>query len=137
MSGDANRDILVNALIKAKDLNGRYINIKCVNWPPNPGEYKRGYFSLVFKAYDTRESKDVAIKFYDPGNAPNVYRLNCFKREPEILKQLLDKKRCLQLVEEMAVHTIKVVIPGGLEFDLHCGYFVTDWIDYDIDDYFY
>jgi len=136
MSDDDNRDFLVNEVCKVKLLNDRYENIKCVNWPPKPGEDKRGCFSLVFKAFDSKAGKNVAIKFYDPFIPPDAYRMACFQREPDILNNLLGKRRCLQLIEGMSTHTVKVVVPGGLSIDLSCGFFVTDWVEYDIDDYF-
>jgi len=133
---DDNRNFVVNEFTKTKLLNGRYENIRCVNWPPNPGEDKKGFFSLVFKATDTTTGRDVAIKVLDPCHLGDVYRLDCFNREPSILKQLLGKRRCLQLVEEMNYHPIKVNLALGATFDIQCGYFVAEWLNYDIEDYF-
>lgn len=138
MRGDQNRSFLVDELIKVNNLNGRYTNIQCVNWYQGcSADEKRGCFSLVFKAFDTQENKHVAIKFYDPGTPSDVYRMNSFKREPEILKELLQKKRCLQLVQGMSTCTIRLAHPGAGEFDIHFYYFVTDWIEHDIDDFFF
>lgn len=136
MSDDDNRDFLVKELTSIKLLNGRYENIRCVNWPPKPGEDKKGYFSLVFKAVDTTSGRNVAIKVLDPCHLGDTYRLDCFKREPLILKHLSGKKRCLQLIEEMNQQYIKVPMATGLSIDFPCGYFVAEWHDHDIEDYF-
>lgn len=136
MSDNDNRDFLVKELTSIKSLNGRYENIKCVNWPPKPGEDKKGFFSLVFKAFDTTSGRDVAIKVLDPCHLGNAYRVDCFNREPFILKQLSGKKRCLQLVDGMNNQSIKVQIAPGSSFDFPCGYFVSEWLSHDIEDYF-
>lgn len=136
MSDNDNRDFLVKELTGIKLLNGRYENIQCVNWPPKPGEAKKGFFSLVFKAVDTTSGRDVAIKVLDPCHLGDSYRLDCFKREPLILKELSGKRRCLQLVEEMNYQTIKVKLAAGASIDFPCGYFVAKWLNHDIEDYF-
>jgi len=133
---DDNRDFLVNEFVKITSLNGRYEQVECVNWPLASGEEKRGYFSLVFKALDNTTGKNVAIKVMDPSHLGDDYRINCFKREPKILTEIIGKKRCLQLVDEMRQHYIKVALPNGHQMDFPCDYFVTDWLDYNIDDYF-
>ncbi|GAM11825.1 putative serine/threonine-protein kinase [Geobacter sp. OR-1] len=137
MSASQNIDYLVSELLKVTCLNNRFTNIKCVNWPPDPGENKRGNFSLVFKAFDTTTNKTVAIKFMDPSHLGNDYRINCFKREPKILDHILNKPRCLQIVDKINSHIIEIKLPNGFAVNLPCDYFVTDWIDYDIDDYFF
>lgn len=137
MSSNQNSDFLVNELVKVTCLNNRYTDIKCVNWPPAPGENKRGNFSLVFKAFDMDKNKNVAIKFMDPNHLNNDYRINCFKREPKILSKIIGKPRCLQLVDNINSHIVKINLPNGHSIELSCDYFVTDWIDFDIDDYFF
>ena len=134
---DANRDFLVSEICKISCLGGRFENLNCVNWPPKPGEEKRGFFSLVFSAFDLERGKRVAIKFMDPNHLIDDYRVNSFKREPKIMERFLGKSRCLQLVQGLNSHAIRIVLPTGMAVDFPCEYFVTEWLDYDIDDYFF
>ncbi|ALC16375.1 serine/threonine protein kinase [Desulfuromonas soudanensis] len=129
-------DFLIESLLGA-ELNSRFINIKCLNYPPPSGQPKRGYFSIVFAAKDKQTGKDVVIKFMDPDSLANDYRINCFKREPRILKVIKDVPRCLQLVEELCRFNIMVNVPGSSPFKVPCDYFVTEYIENDIDEYFF
>lgn len=130
------RDLLINQLSKIPSLNGRYIDVQCINYPPPSGENKRGFFSLVFYAIDKISGEPVAIKFMDPEGTKEVYRLNCFKREPQILQQLNGKKRCLRLVEGLQNFNIEVETTTGDKFPILFEFFSTGWIDEDIDDFF-
>jgi len=134
-----NRKILINTLEALEVFDGRYKNLKCVNYDlTKPEDAKRGCFSLVFKANDTLENRPVAIKFYDPHPRvlSNTYRLKAFEREPEILKTLQSKGRCLQLVSDMKIYFL-VIRQGGDEVaQIPCKYFVAEWIEDEIDTFF-
>jgi len=131
------KDFLVQHLESLPDLDGRFINIKCVNY--TPGKPQRGVLSLVFVSDDTIRNKKAILKFYDPERMTETYRMEAFDREPIILEPLLNKKRCLQLIEGLS--TITVTIPSASPsipaVPLHFKYFVIECIENDIDDYFF
>lgn len=132
-----NSQFLVNELAALKLLDGRFEKIKLININSFNNE-KRGCFSLVFSAHDIIEDVPVALKFYDihPDLMNDDYRRACFRREHEILQVLMNKRRCLQLAS--ALSTFHLVIPYGNEaMTLPCEYFAVEWINNDIDDYFF
>ena len=124
------RDLLVGYLESLAELDGRYTQIKCVNYQAGVG--KIGAFSLVFRAHDTIEDSDVALKFHDPDIAYDQYRLRAFDREPEILQKLLGQKRCLQLIEPMKTHLWQY----DPILQIPVKYFVVEWLDGEVDDVF-
>jgi serine/threonine protein kinase len=131
---DANKIFLIQQVESLELLDDRYAECKCINFAP--GQPRRGYFSLVFKARDTVEQKDVAIKFFDPDCLGQVYRLQCFAREPEILVRLKSSPRCVQINGPMRTFALAIDLPDGRVFQAPCNYYVCDWIDDDIDKFF-
>jgi len=133
----SNSQLLVDALEALPLLGGRYEKIHCVNYDAATGT-RRGCFSLVFRAFDRLEQKQVAVKFYDIDrvNLANTYRKESFRREHEILQSLLGKERCLQLEAALSTYDLTVTPPGGGVFTLPCEYFVVEWLDGEIDKYF-
>src|SRR5450830_139560 len=92
-----NKRALITDIDKTGNINGRYEDLTCMNFNCVTGE-RVGVLSLVFKGKDILLDKTVAIKFMDPDQLSDDYRVDGFHREPEILKQLEGKRRCLQLV---------------------------------------
>lgn len=129
---------LISVLEAMPLLDGRYEGMKFVNYNSVIDE-KRGCFSLVFRAFDRLNQKTVALKFYDidPQRMMDIYRQQSFQREHEILKTLLTKKRCLQLASGLSTYDLQVPLPDGTTVALPCQYFAVEWLDKDIDDYFY
>lgn len=129
---------LITSLEKEPILSGRYTDIRCVN---ASNERRVGVISLVFKAIDTVTNNPVAIKFLDPDIMQNIYRFQAFEREPEILRRILNKRRCLQLIENKGIYEWKVYIsPNDVSqppLILKMKYFVTEWIPEDVDSYFF
>lgn len=82
---------------------------------------------------------NVAIKFFDidPLLAAEKYRIEAFKREHEILETLLGKDRCLQLSSTLKNFKFSVPAAAGGAIDFLVSYFAVQWIDSDIDDYFF
>jgi len=117
------------------NLQGRYEDLECVNFDVGSGD-RRGVLSLVFKAQDILCEKTVAIKFMDPDYIGEEYRLDCFNREPEIIKKLDGQRRCLKIVEDISRYDLIVNIPGGSPIKLPCSYFALEWLDDEIDHYF-
>lgn len=128
---------LIDALEGLDILNDRFVDIKCVNIDVNTGQ-KRGCFSLVFKARDILEDKDVALKFFDitPENLSLAYRREGFRREHQILQILLNKERCLQLTSSLNTYKLKIPLPTGRNLEIPCEYFAIDWLDIQIDEFF-
>jgi serine/threonine protein kinase len=126
-----NRDLLVQYLESLSELDDRYANIKCINYNPGTGE-KKGVFSLVFSANDSIQNSAVALKFFDPEQMGDAYRILAFDREPEILKTLIGKRRCLQLVQPMQQHTWKY----DAKISIPIKYFALKWIDGEVEDVF-
>ena len=123
----------VKDIEELESLNSRYENLKCVNLN---GSSKKGVFSYIFKAFDTHLNEHVAIKFFDPEKTNDTYRLRSFERESEILKRLVEVSRCLQLVEGHNIHIWIIKSPSG---DLSIGipFFVTEWLESDIERFTY
>lgn len=135
MALSSNQQVLIKQLESEALINGRYENLICISVNGND---RRGALSFVFQAYDQAESCPVAIKVMDPDRLHDKYRIASFEREPELLEIVEGKKRCLQLKNglqyyEWDINHSSVAVP--LKFN--CGYFVTEWIEEDVDDYFY
>ncbi len=133
------RKILVDNLESQNSFGGRYDKIKCINYCPDKDDdddNKRGKFSLVFQAHDKIEDTSVAIKFYDPKMMSRTYRLQSFEREPEILKHLLGKNRCLQLISDLKPYTLEMPVGNEDSTTIDIPYFIIEWIDHEIDKYF-
>ncbi len=121
--------------IEALDhLEYRFENLKCIN--SSILGKRKGCLSLVFIADDVAEDKKVALKFIDPEYLGDRYRLATFNREPEILKKLQNKHRCLTLILGGNSFNWEISMAGGLTSTLPIDYFVTDWLDEDIEEYF-
>lgn len=125
-----NQKHLVQALESATNVGSRYENLNWIN-------HKRGVQSLVFQAKDQVTSRLVAIKVINPDHLHIVEKVETFNREPELLEKLEGKNRCLQIVQgldyydwELLSHNASTPIP------IKCGYFVTEWLEEDVDEYF-
>lgn len=138
MSLHPNNQRLVSELEALPLLDGRYEGMKLVNYD-SAADVKRGCLSLVFRAFDRLNQKTVALKFYDinPQLMMDIYRQQSFQREHEILKTLLTKKRCLQLASGLSTYNLQVPLPDGTTVAIPCQYFAVEWLDQDIDNYFY
>jgi serine/threonine protein kinase len=130
-----NNQLLATHLESLPLFEGRYSNLRLINYR---GSQKRGVFSLVFRADDTVQGKSVAIKFYDldPRWSSDRYRRAAFARESDILQSLIGTDRCLQMVNAKSRYDLSVPIAGGGSAVLPCDYFVVEWLDMEIDDFF-
>jgi serine/threonine protein kinase len=137
MALSQNSQLLVNALQALPLLDGRFEQIKLVNFNSFNNQ-KRGCFSLVFSAYDKVEGVQVALKFYDidPQWLNDNYRRAAFRREHEILQALLTKERCLQLASALSTYNFVIPTTPGNSVTIPCEYFAVEWIEKEIDDFF-
>jgi serine/threonine protein kinase len=131
-----NAALIIKHLESMDLFEGRYTNLKCCSFDL-VSKKRRGRLSIVFKAIDKIQGCNVAIKVYDPSpqNMADLYRLNAFRREPEILTKLLNKTRCLQLVAGYETFTLETKM-GEYVLSTPVFYFVTEWIEREIDDFF-
>ena len=138
-----NTRILIETLRRGPPLDERYANIRVVNRDPRTGDRHRqvhqGTLSVVFHATDSRTGRPVALKFFDPDfqGFGARYRMDLFVRECKLLERLVDKPRCLQLVQPLS----ELRLPGsgasdGRSATIECGYCVLEWLDGDITEYF-
>ena len=114
---------------------GRYSNLKCINFNVTTG-IREGVFSIIFEAIDTITSKKVVIKIFDPDRV-DIYRLECFSREAELLEKVISKKRCLQLIKALDEYQLKIPIAPGSTIDVKLKYFVTEHLPISIINEFY
>ncbi|MEW8064028.1 MAG: protein kinase [Candidatus Thiodiazotropha sp.] len=129
-------DLLVKDLEGMNELDARYSEITCVNY--GGAQPRRGVLSLVFQARDIVEDKLVALKFMDPGMLGNRYRIEAFEREPEILEKLVPKKRCITLTSGLEEFGWELAHPtGGETTKVPLKYFAVDWLEEDVDEYFF
>lgn len=133
-----NSQFLVDTLEALPLLDGRFEKIKLVNLNSLNNE-KRGCFSLVFSAHDIVTDAPVALKFYDiaPELMIDDYRRACFRREHDILQVVMNKNRCLQLASALSTYFLVVPISPGNNPTFPCEFFAVEWIEDDIDDYFF
>ena len=112
----------------------RYSNIKVVNF--SGLNDRRGVCSLVFRAWDNIQNAPVALKFLDPLHLSNVYLLQAFAREADLLKSVSKKPRCLTMSEKNNKFDWQVNI-GSVPNSFPIDYFTTEWLDEDVDQYFF
>jgi len=131
-----NNQILVDTL-KSATLDARFERIELANFNAM-SDVKRGCFSIVFRAHDTVDNKDVAVKFYDLSveSMQDEYRRQAFRREPEILSKIVGIRRCLQIVAPLKQYRLRLLVDGGTEVEVPTEYFVQEWISDDLDCYF-
>ena len=126
---------LVDDLHASPLLDGRFEGMRLVNFD-SVADQRRGCFSLVFRALDQDTGSSVALKFFDPQSMMDVYRLNAFRREHQILHDLLRVSRCLQLASGLNTYLLQIPTAIGSTVTLRCEYFAVEWVDSEIDSYF-
>lgn len=134
---DPNNEFLRQQLESMSLLNGRYSNIRLVNYDAST-DRKRGAFSMVFRAFDEVDQRDVALKFYDqdPARKTDLYRIQAFHREHQILQNLLNIDRCLQLTSAFETCTVRVQLGGVPDFTIAADFFAVEWLDEEVDSFF-
>src|SRR5688500_10128394 len=131
-----NKSPLVLAFEGLPDIGGRYREVRCVNFRPGDADKGRGHFSLIFRAEDSETGRPVAIKVMDPDYLTDLYRMECFRREPQIISTLQAHQRSLKLVEGHKTFVINLAMVS-VSFSVPIDFFVTEWLDEDIEDYFF
>jgi serine/threonine protein kinase len=126
-----NRDGYLGLILSKGILNGRYSSLTPLN-------VYGGYFSILLKAYDNQKNKEVAIKFYDPAKRNEDYRLKCFHREADLLKQLTGQKNIVEMIDGLSQIevTLKDVV-SGIELKDAYEYVVLELAKGDVGGYIY
>jgi len=110
------KENFIRLIESQSSINDRYSNIKRLT--KNAGD---GRFSLVFTAFDSTSKQNVALKFFDPECASNMYRVECFERETKILKKLKGARNILEIIEGKNTLTLNasfedLIIPFQFQF---------------------
>lgn len=134
MARTVKQQSLIEQLESLGSIDSRFENIKCINTSIT-GE-RKGCLSLIFSADDLAEDKKVALKFIDPEFLGDRYRLAAFNREPEVLNRLKNKRRCLKLIFGPNSFDWQILMPDKSISTLSIDYFVTDWLNEDVEKYF-
>lgn len=136
-----NRLTLIRELTGIALLDARFKNLEVVNCDPVTGEQIQdgGVLSVVFRAEDVTTGLPVAIKFFDPDyvGIGTSHRLELFQRESELLERLRGKEHCLELIQPLRQFDLRIVDPAtNLSLTRDTYYFVVEWLDTDLIDYF-
>jgi serine/threonine protein kinase len=91
----------------------------------------------MFKAMDTVTGKDVALKFFDPRHNGDIYRRQCFSREPKLLHEFIGRDNVVQLIEGERLFNVPVVSTAGVPLPFTMSYFVTELAPGSLKDYIY
>lgn len=84
-----------------------------------------GHFSLLFRAYDTRTGKPVALKVMDP-NCREPYRLACFEREEALLRELRGQPDIVEWIAERSVFTETLSGTGNSTIPIVFSYYASE-----------
>ncbi len=85
-----------------------------------------GRFSLMFTAFDPVANQEVALKFFDPSCLHDVYRVECFAREIEMLQMFRGRPNILQVIDAKSTLMINVTTPEGLTVPFNFPFFATE-----------
>jgi serine/threonine protein kinase len=111
----------------------RYVDIYRID--ENAGD---GRFSLVFKAKDVQNNKiEVALKFFNPLEVGNKYRIDCFFRESDLLKRLLGEPNILPLIQEKTDFNLNLETKDGIPFTLKLMFHSSELGKFNIFNYIY
>lgn len=134
-----NRLTLIKHLQNPFVLDGRYSDFRIENCDPVTGNFiGKGSLSVVFRANDHKTGQTVAVKFFNPDHQGlRPFRADLFQRECDLLQRLVGKHRFVQLVAPIADLPITGSDPTGAPITIHCYYFVIEWLERDVADYFY
>lgn len=123
-----NRETWIKLIENQPLIENRYSKIKRLT--ENAGE---GNFSLMFTAFDNFTSQKVALKFFNPTQLGNVYRVECFEREVKILQMFRDQPNILQIINGKG--NIMLDIGRGLTLPLQ--FFAAELAQGSLEDYIY
>lgn len=98
----------------------------------------KGNFSILIKCSDSLLKKEVALKFFDPSQKNDEYRLRCFHREAKILERFKGQDNIIELIEGLSSHEILLKDSvSGAELSFNYEYIVLELAESDIQEYIY
>ncbi|MCG2711329.1 MAG: protein kinase [Candidatus Omnitrophica bacterium] len=117
-------------------ISGRFDNPRRIDSDAGDGN-----FSLVFKAEDrSKKNRAVILKFYNPLQMGDSYRLECFQRESDMLKKLHGQRNILPLIQEKVSFTVTLEAEtkeGKIQVPWQYMYYVTPAAKMSVKDYIY
>ena len=133
---------LIKTLESTPNLDDKFDSIQVINRDPKTGSplthLGKGSLSVVFKARNIENGRDVAIKFFDPdfSNWREKYRLDSFDREYKLLERLKSKEKCIQLEHALSQLELEATDQKGNTITRSVNYFAIEWIENSAYDYF-
>jgi 3-phosphoinositide dependent protein kinase-1 len=128
LTATSQRDALLKTIEQKAHLDDRFEKMQRID--PDGGG---GHFSLIVRARDRQSNKDVALKFFDPGQRTNMYRWECFKREAQLLPTFEGKPDILQCLCPMKEFAEGFQHPmTGLVIYVHFAYYAVELAEYDV-----
>ena len=98
----------------------------------------KGNFSVLFQACDESNGSIVAMKFFNPYKKDDDYRLKSFHREAQLLVDLKDNRRVIDMIEGLSTHSITLKdTTTEIEIQNDYEYFVLELANTDIQAYIY
>jgi serine/threonine protein kinase len=119
MSPQDPRDAFLSAIEQQTELSGRFVEIRRLG---NLGG--GGAFSLILHCLDQQSGNRVALKFFDP-QCQDPYRLHSFRREAEVLAQLVGEPDIIQWVAPIDSFTLQLDY-NGLKIPLSFSYYALE-----------
>lgn len=109
-------------------INDRYAEIQRLG-----ADGGKGNFSMVFSSNDKVTEQRVALKFFDPLQVGDQYRVDCFKREAQLLESFKGQPDINELVEGLTTLNLTIKT-GNTELPLApLMYHVTELADSDLE----
>jgi serine/threonine protein kinase len=126
VNSDPQRDALLAIVEGRGAIDGRFENVIRVGQRGG-----NGCFSLLFRARDSASNSDVALKVFHPEKRDNTYRLNCFRREAEILQRLSGQRDIIGWVAPISefTHTFEA---RGIAYPIPFTYYALELADSDL-----
>ena len=117
----AQRDSHLRILEAKPDIEGRFVNLRRLGSSGGSGA-----FSIVLIGTDVSTGTDVALKFFNPEQTADAYRVRSFEREAALLTQLADKRYLIPLVAPHSTFVETVTVAGGIQIPFAYSYYAME-----------
>ncbi|RJQ40670.1 MAG: serine/threonine-protein kinase, partial [Nitrospiraceae bacterium] len=124
------RDNFIKLILGQEKISNRFHPLELIT--------DKGNFSILIKCSDSSFKKEVALKFFDPLQKNDEYRLRCFHREAKILERFKGQDNIIELIEGLSSHEILLKDSvSGAELSFNYEYIVLELAESDIQEYIY